>query len=154
VALAGDLIVQTQANTGAGFHKMGIATSSHWTFTLEFEDASFKLASQTQAMRLACEAASGTLSATGDRGDCVEMQYDALHALVLYMPASRPILRPHFPNRVNSGACIEEFFCACCGVQLGNKTEMLRYCPSREEGIHVSARFLAVYFLISFRTIS
>jgi hypothetical protein len=122
---------------GGKFHDMTVSTSSRWTFTLELEDASLKPSTESQALRLARQAQGGTLGATGDLGDCLDMQFDSTHALVLFMAASGPILRPHFPNRKETGARVEEFFCACCGVQLGKKTEMLRCCLSREEGFRV-----------------
>lgn len=116
---------------------MGVATSSRWTLSLHLEDVSLKPSSEEEALRLARAAEGGTLSAAGEGGDCVEMQFDAAHALVLYMAAAGPILRPHFPNRKDSGQGVEEFFCECCGVQLGDRAELLGRCTSREEGFRL-----------------
>ena len=121
---------------------MAVATSSRWTFTLDLEDASLKPSTQAQALRLAGDSQDGTLGATGDLGDCLDMQYDSMHALVLYAAACGPIFRPHFPNREETGARVEEYFCECCGVQLGDRKEMLRCCLRRDEGFRVCRAIL------------
>src|SRR5947207_15193684 len=108
---------------------MDIAPSSRWpVVTLDLNDVSVKPSSEDEALRLAREAESGTLGATGEAGDCLEMQFDGAHALLLYMAADQKILRPHFPHRQETGEGVEQFFCACCGVQLGDRTEMFRRC--------------------------
>jgi hypothetical protein len=126
----------------SGFNEMAVATSSRWTVTLDLEDVSLKPWSEDEALSLAREAESGTLDATGEGGDYVELQFNAAHALVLYMTAGGTDLRPHFPNRKESGEGVEEFFCECCGVQLGDQAELLRRCMSREEGFRVCREIL------------
>src|SRR5262245_40167827 len=101
--------------------RMSVTTSSRWTFALELPGAGLTPSGEDEPLRLTRAAESGTLSATGENEDCVEVQFDALHAMVLYMTAEGTILRPHFPNRLQTGQGIEEFFCACCGVQLGDR---------------------------------
>jgi hypothetical protein len=109
---------------------------------LDLDDISLVPVSEDEALRLAMEAERGTLDLTGERGDCVEVQFDAVHALVLYMGTDRKILRPHLPNRKETGQGIEEFFCECCGVQLGDRAEMLTRCTSREEGFRLCREIL------------
>ena len=116
---------------------MSAATSSRWTVTLDLEHETLKLSSEDEALRIARAAETGTLSAPGEFGDCIEVQFDAAHAMVLYMAAGGPILRPHFPNRKETGHGVEEFFCECCGVQLGPRAEMLRCCMGREEAFRL-----------------
>jgi hypothetical protein len=121
---------------------MSIPTSVQWSYSLDLEDVSLNPSDAETALRLAREAVSGTLGATGKGGDCVEMQFDFAHALVLYMTADGSTLRPHFPHRKETGQGIEEFFCACCGVQLGDESEMLSRCMSREEGFRLCREIL------------
>jgi hypothetical protein len=84
---------------------MDVTTSSRWTYTLDLENATLRSSDSHEALRWAGEAEAGTLVATGERGDCVDMQFDAAHALPLYMAASGLILRPHFskPEQVRGG---------------------------------------------------
>ena len=118
--------VRPTRSTAWSLGKMGITPSSRWlVVTLDLEDSSLELSSEDEALHIAREEESGTIGATGETGDCVEMQFDRAHALVLYMAADQTILRPQFLHREVSGEGVEEFFCECCGVQLGNKTEML-----------------------------
>jgi hypothetical protein len=110
-------------------------TSSRWPLlSVELKDASLRPSSPAEALRLAAAVTKGTLGGTGEAGDCVELQFNCKHAMVLYMRPDLTILRPHFPNRRRTGEGIEEFFCECCGVQLGDKADMLSRCVDREEG--------------------
>jgi hypothetical protein len=84
----------------------------------------------------------GSLGGNGESGDCVELQFDSSHALVLYMRADWTILRPHLPNRRRTGEGVEDFFCECCGVQLGDRVAMLSQCVSREEGFRLCREIL------------
>jgi hypothetical protein len=122
---------------------MGVTPSSRWpVVTLDLEDVSLKPSGVDEAMRLAGEAQSGTLAATGEAGDCVEMQFDQSHALVLYMATDQRILRPHFPHRQETGEGVEAFFCECCGVQLGDKAEAFRKCMARGEAMRLCREIL------------
>jgi len=112
---------------------MAIRTSSVWpTLSLELQDASLKPSTVIEALCLAREASGGELAATGDGGDCVEVQYEAGYAVVLYMTSNGTILRPRFPGRIVNGDGVEDFFCHCCGVQLGYRGELVR-CSARQE---------------------
>jgi hypothetical protein len=117
-------------------------TSSQWTCTLDLAGVSVDPPGEDEALRLACDATSGTLGATGRAGDCLEMQFDETHSLVLYMSADHIIHRPHFPNRESSGQGVEDFFCKSCGVQLGERKELLSRCMTREEGFRVCREIL------------
>lgn len=122
---------------------MGLVPSSCWSVvTLDLEDVSIRPSGPDVALRLAKESESGTLGACGEVGDCVELQFDGAHGMVLYMSADRKVFRPHFPHRQESGDGIEEFFCAFCGVQLGDRAEMLRSCMAREEAIRLCREIL------------
>src|SRR5262249_30676577 len=92
--------------------------SNRWPIvTLELPGETLRPANPDDAVRQAEATEQGTLGATGEAGDCVELQFNRDHAAVLYMRPDLTILRPRFSNRAVTGDRIEEFFCECCGVQ-------------------------------------
>jgi hypothetical protein len=117
-------------------------SSAKWNIDLEDEETSFGPSASEDALASARQMPRGTLNATGDGGDCLQMQFNESHAMVLYMTHEGVLLRPHFPNRSLTGAGIEEYYCECCGVQLGDIDQLAAQCMNREEGISLCDRIL------------
>ncbi len=111
--------------------------SSQWTLSLDLDDASIPDVPFADAIRIAGDAESGTVSAVGEAGDCLELEFDDSHALVWYMTAEKILLRPHCLNRPEGEQRIEEFFCHCCGVRLGPQEAYMSCGIGREEGFRL-----------------
>ena len=116
--------------------------SSRWRLTIDTEDTSLTPSNPDEALRLAGAIDFGELAGTGENGDCVQLQFNREHAFVLYMGRDETIYRPHFPKTGQSGEGVEEFFCEHCGVQLGDRTELLAHCTDRDDGFSICREIL------------
>jgi hypothetical protein len=119
-----------------------VATSKRWTFKLDLEDVSLHPTNWGDVIRLTSGAECGTVSAAGQDGDWLDLEFNQSNAALWYMTEERTILRPFFPNRSEAEQAIDEFFCKCCGVQLGPKEELLRRCMKRIEAFNLSREIL------------
>jgi len=115
-------------------------TSSHWRLSIDNEDVGLEPSCPDDALKLARELDVAELNATGDKGDCVQLQFDTQYALVLYMTPEQTTLRPRFPNGEISGDGADELFCECCGVQLDDDFSQ---CTGRENGFSICEAILA-----------
>jgi len=109
---------------------------------IDTEGTSLTPSNADEALGLAEGMEFGELGGTGENGDCVQLQFNREHAFVLYMAVDQRIFRPHFPKRMVSGRGVEDFFCEHCGVQLGDRSELMAQCTDRDDGFSICREIL------------
>jgi hypothetical protein len=67
------------------------------------------------------------------------VEFNALHAAVMYMGPDKVILRPYLPGRSADSQDIAPYFCECCGVLLGPHDEYLSKFVARDRGFRLFA---------------
>jgi hypothetical protein len=107
-----------------------------WRFSLDNREISLRLLTWAEAIQTAREVEQGDLAAQAD-GECVQCEFNATHAAVLYAGRDGVILRPYLPDRTAAAQDLAPFFCGGCGVQLGSKDEYLTRFFDRETGFRL-----------------
>jgi len=107
-----------------------------WRFSLDNDEISRREMSWADALRIARQVDYGELAAQSD-GECVQCEFNATHAAVLYMGRDEVILRPYLPERPAAAQDLTPFFCGGCGIQLGPKDEYLACFFDRETGFRL-----------------
>ena len=120
---------------------MGNDPLHRWRFNLESDEESFAGLSVHEAFECAAEIENGTLSALAD-GECVQCEFNATHASVLFMGRDRVILRPFFPARPAEAQDLAPFYCSCCGILEGPMDEYLARFFDRQDGLLLFRRVL------------
>lgn len=120
---------------------MNQSIPDRWRFSLDTEDVSLRDLSWPEAIEAARATATGDLAAQSD-GECVQLEFNASHAAVLYMGRDGVILRPYFPNRSAESQDLTPFFCGSCGIRVGAQDEYLARFFDREDGFRLFAEVL------------
>jgi hypothetical protein len=119
------------------------AIPERWRFNFDDDEVSLRDLSWPQAVEVFRDAEAGELVGQSD-GECVTLEFNAVHAAVLCMGRDRVILRPYFPRRPADIQDLEPFVCSCCGIRLGDQDEYLaRFLLSRADGFRLFAEVLA-----------
>ena len=114
-----------------------------WRFSFDDEAVSLRDLSWPHAVRVFHDAKAGYLAGQSD-GECVDLEFNAAHAAVLYLGRDRVILRPFFSRRPAAAQDLGPFFCRGCGVRVGSQGEYLaRFLLSRADGFRLFAAVLA-----------
>src|SRR5260370_41861525 len=93
-----------------------------WRFSLDNEEMSLRELSWADALEAAHETRQGDLAAQSD-GECVQCEFNATHAAVLYMGRDGVILRPYLPGRPEAAQDLSPFFCGGRGIPAGPPQE-------------------------------
>jgi hypothetical protein len=105
---------------------------------LDAEGVSHRFVNRSEALTLAAQLEKGTLSASGEKGDCIHLDFNGYHAALCYMTPDKNILWPFFLNRPASNQRIDDLSCDSCGVLLATQEELLtRSAMSRSEGFRL-----------------
>ncbi|HEY7312102.1 MAG TPA: hypothetical protein VH643_22245 [Gemmataceae bacterium] len=115
---------------------MAKSVPERWRFSLDNEEISLRKVSWADAVKAARETEQGDLAAQSD-GECVQCEFNATHAAVLYMGRDGVILRPYLPDRPPAAQDLTPFFCGGCGIQLGPQEEYLARFFDRETGFRL-----------------
>jgi hypothetical protein len=114
-----------------------------WRLSFDNSEISGRDLSWADSLQLFSSSDSGELSAQAE-GKCVSLEFNSQHAAVLYLGNDGVILRPYFSSRSYAEQDVSEFFCKCCGVQLGDIDEYLsRFLLSRSQGMELFKTVLA-----------
>jgi hypothetical protein len=106
-----------------------------WQFRFDDDEVSLRDLSWPQAERVFFGATSGDLAGEAD-GECVSLEFNAIHAAVLYMGRDWVTLRPYFPHRPSAAQDLGPFFCEV-GLRRGPQDEYLRCFVGREDGFRL-----------------
>jgi len=93
--------------------------SHWWRFDVDLRDRGFDAEDWEEVLSLCKEAVSGTVVANGERGERIELEFNATHASIIFADDER-VLRPYFPGRDAASQAIDEFFCGGCGLRVSN----------------------------------
>jgi hypothetical protein len=120
-------------------------TSQKWSLEI-IEEEEYEPEVEPQSpedfLSLANTFESGELIGEGNKGHSFQLQFDAENAAILYIGFDGTTRRPRFLGRERNGDGIELFFCHCCGVQLGDKREMLAQGTNRHEGFSLARHII------------
>ncbi len=89
--------------------------SERWSFGLDNEKISLRDISWSDALPAARETEQGVLAAQSD-GECVQCEFNATHAAVLYMGRDEVIYWPYLPDRSAAEQDLTPFFAADAGA--------------------------------------
>jgi hypothetical protein len=117
---------------------MAVAKSvpERWRFSLDNEEISLRDLSWADAVQAAREIEQGDLAAQS-AGECVQCEFNATHAAVLYMGPDGVILRPYLLDLPAAAQDLTPFFCGSCGIQVGPKAEYLARFFDRAAGFRL-----------------
>lgn len=112
------------------------AVPDRWRFSLDSEDVSLRDLSWPEARRMARANETGDLAAQSD-GECVQLEFNATHAAVLYMGRDGIIRWPYRPNSPTDAQDITPYFCKCCGIRIGSQDGYLARFFERADGFRL-----------------
>ena len=72
--------------------------SRRWRFDVDLLDQGFDVEDWAEVARLCDKAASGVVVANGEGGERIELEFNALHASIIFAD-NESVLRPYFPGR-------------------------------------------------------